>query len=198
MSPRPDVSEERKQQIIDAAITAFSRNGFHKTRMDDIAEESKISKGLLYWYFKSKEEITIAILDTLIGFELRNLKDLPSMDRTARERLELFMNHFIDDLGQMDRIRPILYEFYSLAMRQKSLQKYVAQVLQAYLDILIPIFQQGIERGEFLSIDPEKAALAAGAILEGTVLMWVFDPTRVKLKDQVETGVQLLLRGLEA
>lgn len=198
MSPRPDVSEERKQQIIDAAITAFARNGFHKTRMDDIAEESKISKGLLYWYFKSKEEITIAILDTLIGFELRNLKDLPSMDRTARERLELFMNHFIDDLSQMDRIRPILYEFYSLAMRQKSLQKYVAQVLQAYLDILIPIFQQGIERGEFLSIDPEKAALAAGAVLEGTVLMWVFDPTRVKLKDQVETGIQLLLRGLEA
>ena len=198
MSPRPDVSEERKQQIIDAAITAFARNGFHKTRMDDIAEESKISKGLLYWYFKSKEEITIAILDTLIGFELRNFKDLPSMDRTARERLELFMNHFIDDLSQMDRIRPILYEFYSLAMREKGLQKYVAQVLQAYLDILIPIFQQGIERGEFLSIDPEKAALAAGAILEGTVLMWVFDPTRVKLKEQVETGIQLLLRGLEA
>jgi hypothetical protein len=90
-----------------------------------------------------------------------------------------------------------MYEFYSLALRDKTLQKYTAHILRAYLDILTPIFQQGIDRSEFRSIDPEQAALATGAIFEGTVLLWVFDPTRVKLKDQVETGVQLLLRGLE-
>ena len=197
MSPRPDVREERKKQIIEAAISVFARNGFHKTRMDDIATESKISKGLLYWYFKSKDEITIAILDTLFGYELRNFKDLPTIEGTAHERLQLFMSRFIDDLEQMDRIRPIMYEFYSQAMRDKSLQKYAAHVLEAYLDILVPIFQQGIKHGEFRPIDPEQASLAVGAIFEGTVLMWIFDPQRVKLKDQVETGFQLLLRGLE-
>ncbi len=82
-------------------------------------------------------------------------------------------------------------------MRDKSLQKYTAHVLQVYLEILIPIFMQGIEQGEFRPIDPEQAALAAGAIYEGTILMWIFDPNRVKLKDQVKTGVHLLLRGLE-
>jgi len=56
MSPRPDVSEERKNQILDAAGKVFARLGFQKTRMDDIVEESGLSKGTLYWYFKSKDE----------------------------------------------------------------------------------------------------------------------------------------------
>ncbi len=197
MSPRPDVSEERKQQIIEAAISAFARNGFHKTRMEDIAEESKISKGLLYWYFKSKDEIIIAILDTLFGYELRNFKDLPTLDSTAHVRLQLFMDRFISNLDYMDRIRPIMYEVYSLAMRDKSVQKFIGHALQAYLDILIPIFQQGIERQEFRPIDPEQAALAVAAILEGTLLVWVYDPARVNLKEQVEAGFRLLIKGME-
>lgn len=198
MPPRPDVSEERKHQIIEAAISVFARRGFHKTRMDDIAEESKISKGLLYWYFKSKDEIIVGILDALFGFELGALKDLPTSDGTSRERLEIFMGHFIDELDSMERIRPIMYEFYSLAMRDKNLQKFLKHVLDGYLETLVPIFQQGVERSEFRPVDPLQAALAAGSILEGTVLIWVFDPDRVKLKQQVEFGIQLLLRGLEA
>lgn len=198
MPPRPDVSEERRRQIIEAAISVFARRGFHKTRMDDIAEESKISKGLLYWYFKSKDEIIVGILDALIGFELGDLKNLPASAGTARERLEIFMGHYIEELDSMERIRPIMYEFYSLAMRDKNLQKFLNHVLDGYLDTLVPIFQQGVERGEFRPIDPMQAALAAGAILEGTVLIWVFDPHRVKLKEQVEFGIQMLLKGLEA
>ena len=63
MSPRPDVSKLRKQQILDAAIKVFSRSGFEKARMDDIAEESGLSKGTLYWYFKNKDEIISNVLE---------------------------------------------------------------------------------------------------------------------------------------
>ena len=45
MSPRPDVSEERKTQIIDAATTVFAKFGFGKTRMDDIAQEFRFEQG---------------------------------------------------------------------------------------------------------------------------------------------------------
>jgi AcrR family transcriptional regulator len=67
MSPRPDVSEERRNQIIESAIKVFAREGFANTRMEDVATESGLSKGLLYWYFKSKEEIIIAIADLLFS-----------------------------------------------------------------------------------------------------------------------------------
>ena len=69
----PKVSEEhlaaRRRQILDAALVCFSRRGFHQTSMQAIFEESGLSPGAVYRYFKSKEEIVEAIaMETLGGF----------------------------------------------------------------------------------------------------------------------------------
>ena len=65
MSPRPDVTGERKIQILNAAEGVFTKKGFDDARMDDIAEETGLSKGTLYNYFKSKDDLIIAILDRI-------------------------------------------------------------------------------------------------------------------------------------
>jgi AcrR family transcriptional regulator len=57
MPPRPDVSAERHAQIIKAALACFSRKGYTNTTMDDIVAESGLSKGSLYWYFDSKDDL---------------------------------------------------------------------------------------------------------------------------------------------
>ncbi len=71
MSPRPDVSEERRTQILEAAMAVFARQGFDKARMDDIAQQARLSKGALYLYYKSKDAIISAILQLplLAGYE---------------------------------------------------------------------------------------------------------------------------------
>src|SRR5215218_4633149 len=57
---------EAREKIVDAAIIAFSIQGYDRTRMDDIAETAKLSKGTLYLYFKSKEELFYAISENSI------------------------------------------------------------------------------------------------------------------------------------
>jgi AcrR family transcriptional regulator len=69
MSPRPDVSEERRNQILEAAMAVFARQGFEQARMDDIAQQVGLSKGTLYLYFKSKDAIISAILQFFIAQE---------------------------------------------------------------------------------------------------------------------------------
>src|SRR5918992_5210095 len=69
----PKVSEEhlaaRRRQILDAALVCFSRSGFHRTSMQQIFEESGLSPGAVYRYFKSKDQIVEAIaMETLGGF----------------------------------------------------------------------------------------------------------------------------------
>jgi TetR/AcrR family transcriptional regulator, transcriptional repressor of aconitase len=69
----PKVSEDhleaRRRQILDAALTCFSRDGFHRTPMQAIFEESGLSPGAVYRYFKSKDDIVAAIAsETLAGF----------------------------------------------------------------------------------------------------------------------------------
>src|SRR5215470_20373145 len=81
MSPRPDVSEERKNQILEAALAVFARLGFQQTRMDDIAEKAGLSKGALYLYYKSKDAIIAALLKYFFTHEAKRLQALVEADR---------------------------------------------------------------------------------------------------------------------
>lgn len=61
--------EERRNQVVDAAVQCFSRDGFHQTTMDGICAEAAMSKGALYRYFSSKEDIVAAMYERSINQE---------------------------------------------------------------------------------------------------------------------------------
>ena len=61
MAARADRQADRRRQILDAAVKVFARNGFHRARVGDIAEEAGVAYGLVYHYFSSKE----ALLETI-------------------------------------------------------------------------------------------------------------------------------------
>lgn len=65
MSPRPDVSEEGRNQIPEAAITVFAQQGFDEARMDDVAQEAGLSKGALYLGYTSMDATIAAIMQLL-------------------------------------------------------------------------------------------------------------------------------------
>ena len=90
MSPKPNVSEERKEQITEAATKVFAEQGFDKARMDDIAAEAKLSKGTLYLYFKSKDAIIKHLLEKLFDREFAALQLIADEPRPASEKLMLF------------------------------------------------------------------------------------------------------------
>jgi AcrR family transcriptional regulator len=198
MSPRPDVSKERTQQILDAATSVFSRLGFHKASMDDIVEESGLSKGALYWYFKSKDDIIIAILDAIFARELAGVRALPDAPGTARERLLQLVGLIVAEIKAMKVLLPIFYEFYSLAFRNKTVQTALRHYLEAYMAALAPLIEQGIERGEFRAVDLRQTAFAMGAMIEGTLLLWVLAPDATDLDEQAEAGMTMLLDGIAA
>jgi len=197
MSPRPDVSQERKAQILEAAMTVFARLGFQKARMDDIVEETGLSKGALYWYFKSKDDIIIAILDSIFQRELADLQSLQDAEGTTEERLLEFTRRAVADFKRFSKLMPLAYEFYALAFRHKTVRQALKRYLRHYLEILTPLLQQGVDRGEFRAVAAHEAAIAAGAIFEGTLLLWVYDPDTVNYEKYMETGIRLLLDGLK-
>ncbi|WP_436519942.1 TetR/AcrR family transcriptional regulator [Actinoplanes sp. HUAS TT8] len=80
----PRVSEAhlaaRRQQILDAAVRCFVRNGFHQTSMQDVIKEADLSVGAFYRYFKSKNELIMAIAGTKISEITEVLDGLLAMD----------------------------------------------------------------------------------------------------------------------
>ena len=113
----PKVTEEhleaRRQQILEAAFSCFSRQGFHQTRMADICREAQLSPGTVYRYFRSKEEIievscqecqqrqdalveaakdgknTLEVLDQLIDYGFGMLED-PTVQTNTRVNVQLW------------------------------------------------------------------------------------------------------------
>ena len=198
MSPKPDVSAERKAQIINAAEDVFTQKGFDEARMDDIAEETGLSKGTLYLYFKSKDELIIAILDRIFQREFKALGTMDFSDSSATDAIWEFVDTVSKDVEIMLRLTPITFEFMGLAFRNKFVQKAFKSYFGRYMKILIPIIQHGINTGEFRQVDAYEVAIAAGAVMEGTILLWVYDKSMVDPEKHIRSGMKLLLEGVKA
>jgi AcrR family transcriptional regulator len=198
MTPKADVSEQRKNQIIEAAILVFTRLGFHKARMDDIVAETGLSKGALYWYFKSKEELIISILDRVFGAELEQMEAFSDPALPARQCLLNFMDFFITDLRSMQRLMPIISEFYALAFRNQTVRAVMQRFLNTFVARVEPIIQRGIDQGEFRSAEARQVAIAFGAQLDGTLLLWSYAPEMMDLETQLRAGADMMLRALDS
>jgi AcrR family transcriptional regulator len=198
LMPRPDVSGERRAQILDAASRVFARLGVYPARMDDIVRESGLSKGALYWYYKSKDEIVTAILGSLFEREFDSWRAALDTEGSSSERLIALVRHQVAELQRIPLYLPLAFEFYSRAFRSKPVRAALRSYLRQSFDILIPLIRQGVDRGEFRPVDPEEAAIAVGSLLEGTLLLWVYDPDTVDFGRHMETGLRLLLDGLQA
>jgi AcrR family transcriptional regulator len=197
MSPRQDVSDERKQQILDAAEEVFTHKGLDLARMDDIAEETGLSKGTLYLYFKSKDDLIIAILDRIFQNAFQQLEARQDNELSAAEAISQFSEEAIRDYKMMLRLMPVAYEFLALAFRNKTVKKALKQYFRHYMDVLVPIIQRGIDSGEFRQVNAQDVAIAAAAIYEGTILLWVYDSTLVDMERNIRSSVKFLLEGIQ-
>ena len=198
MSPRPDVSDERKDQILNAAEQVFTKKGLDQTRMEDIADQTGLSKGTLYLYFKSKDDLIIAILDRIFQGVFKQLDARKDNLLSASEAILQFTDEAIRDYKMMLRLLPIAYEFLALAFRNKTVQKALKEYFKFYMNALVPIIQRGIDSGEFRPVNAYDVAIAAGAIYEGTILLWVYDSNMVDMEKHIRSSIQFLLAGIQS
>jgi AcrR family transcriptional regulator len=176
----------------------FSRIGVDKARMDDIARETQLSKATLYLYFKSKQDLVVATLERMFSGAFDGLEEQPDVESDAAERIQQFTDDAIRGYRGMIRILPMVLEFLALTLRSRVFREVMKRYLRRYMKRLVPIVQSGIETGEFRAVDAEEVAIAAAAILEGTVLLWAYDRDLVDVERHIRSGMQLLLDGIRA
>lgn len=198
MSPRPNVSEQRKSQILQAAEEVFTKKGFDDARMDDIAQETGLSKGTLYLYFKSKDDVILAILDRMFRLEFRHLEGQNLDEGTATEAIGRVTDLIAKDMAGFLRLAPIVYSFLALAFRNRYVKRALKEYINRFISLLLPIIERGIASGEFRKVDAQEVAISAGAVMEGTLLLWVYDHDLVDPARHIRSGMNLLLEGVQA
>jgi TetR/AcrR family transcriptional regulator, repressor for uid operon len=151
---------EIREKIVGAAIIAFSVHGYDRTRMDDIAETAKLSKGTLYLYFKNKEEIFYAISEN----NIRELKEQLSVLFTKSEDLisdsQKFYVNFRKASGPSDKV---LLETIAESSRNRKLRDMLHRQRMKVLDVVTDYLRLQIRKG-FLRSDVDVNAIAAGLV----------------------------------
>ena len=84
---RQGSAEEKRRQILDAAVRVFARRGFHTSRVGDIAEEAGVAHGLLYHYFASKDEVLQTVFRENWSELLARFEQVEASDEPADEKL---------------------------------------------------------------------------------------------------------------
>lgn len=196
MSDREDLEQQRKKQILDAAERVFAERGFDKARMDDIVQESGLSKGALYWYYKSKDAIIRALLDRVFISEMQGADELVEAEGSASERLGLFAQFVVREYRRFEKLLPLAYEFIALAYRSKAVRETLVGYYEHYASLIARVVQQGVDRGEFKPCDPQATALSLIGMYEGIALLWFLDPKKIDWDRMGDRPLELFLAGL--
>jgi AcrR family transcriptional regulator len=193
---RPDVSEERRPQIVDAAIQVFIRKGYRNATMPDVAREAGLSVGGVYWYFNSKDEIVAAILERLFEKDFGAFSAFLQAETPAAERLHALADGYAQSFQEWAWLNAIGIEFYGEATYNDKVGSVIRRYLQRYRTALVTLIEHGIQRGEFRRVDPTDAANALLGMEEGLALLLVADPDGIRWQESFKIGVELMIAGL--
>ncbi len=172
MSPRPD-PQERRQEILDAAMRCFARTGYHKTSMDDIVAESGLSKGTLYWYFKSKRDLFFALFDDILNKMLEPLPALIEIDASVVERLRLLGKGTTEAILHSTDLTAFPINFMMETLLDEAISGHYVDMLQQFADIVEALLKEGVANGELKEMDTYSTTWGMMAMLDGIVLYYL-------------------------
>lgn len=170
--PRPDVSDERIPQILNAAAEIFSAHGIDGASMAQVAAAAEVSKATIYHYFASKEELVTALVRRLFAADAPALAQLTATEAPAAERLHNYATGLVTLLERNRALYSIFAEFRAVATRDPAIQAVMGDYFARYVAAFTRIIQQGQMRGELHArVAAHEAALALVALIEGCILV---------------------------
>jgi AcrR family transcriptional regulator len=187
------IRDERKEQIIQAAIKIFSRRGIVGTKMSMIAAEAGISHGLVYHYFKTKDELLTMLIQGAIEASISSIEGLHHIPGSPIDKIRRMTKHILDK-GNAPFFMLIYQTNHSDSVPEKVKQLIQQYPLHAYIDRLLPIFRDGQQAGEIVEGDLEELVGNYFTILSGVMVLGEGEGYRIPEVDFVMRTITKLSR----
>ncbi|TCZ75492.1 TetR/AcrR family transcriptional regulator [Paenibacillus albiflavus] len=164
------VRDERKEQIMRAALKVFAERGIEGSKISMIAAEAGVSQGLFYHYFKSKDEAVITLVQIALEASYSATKSLQDMPISSLEKIRFLTQSIIEDGGK----------YYFLLIHQARISEdlpdqikvfFSQYSMKAYVDLMMPIFEEGQREGVIAAGDLEKLISSYFSILSGVMVV---------------------------
>ncbi len=190
-------NSDKYQRILDAAVAVFAEKGFFVSRVSDIADRASVADGTVYLYFKNKDEILAAAINTAFdGFMKTARTELEKLP-TPSDRLRRLAYLHLEALGS-NRNMAVVFQM-ELRQSTRFLSEFSHQHLVEYFNLVRQAICDGKASGELRADLPEKIAANCffGAIDE-MVTSWVLSEKDYPLAHVAEPVLDILLSGMRA
>lgn len=197
--------ENRKNSILKAARKLFFERGFKSVTVDLIAAKAEVSKGSIYLYFDSKEEIYTQILISANIEHHKEVENFIKQDGTASELLVTFARDYVNFFLDNNELFRILMTFMLHADNMNLTEEQNTQLIHTTnenIRTISEILQKGVDAGEFVSnIDSRQVQNAIWGLLNGVVSLYMFTGAPEKRSERIHTTVRdslnVLIKGMK-
>jgi TetR/AcrR family transcriptional regulator, fatty acid metabolism regulator protein len=186
---------DKPQQIIEAAIRVFARNGYYNSRVSDIAREAGIASGTIYLYFRTKEEILVTLFrEKMAAFVAHLRREIAGETDPVAKIRRLVELHFT-----VLEESPALAEVVQVELRQghKFFRGASAHEVSAYFELIGSVLEEGVAAGRFHTDLPVKVATKVlfGA-MDQMATSWVLGKRSYRLVETAEAVATIFLKGV--
>jgi TetR/AcrR family transcriptional regulator, fatty acid metabolism regulator protein len=190
---------DKRRNILDAAITVFARQGFHSTRVSDIADEAGVAYGLVYHYFDSKDEVLNELFTERWSLLLTAIEEADASTESPRSKLAAVAAFIVDSYQHNPELMKVIIVEVTRAANSFG-RTHLPEIRRAY-DSITKIVADGQEKGAFRrDIDPAFASMSFYGAIEQLLSGWIFEviPASSADYDQAkELVVATICDGLE-
>jgi AcrR family transcriptional regulator len=188
------MAKDKKERILETATDIFSRFGIRKSTMDEIAQKVRVGKSTLYHYFKSKEDIFLAVVKREAETLKENLrkeigKDMSPMDK-FRAYAKARMKYLKELINYYNTLTDVYMEIYPFT---KEIQK---DFEHFELDSLDSIFREGIEKGVFEIKNSTIAAQMVMIAFKGFEYLYFIKEQLSDVESELDTLIDIFFTGI--
>jgi AcrR family transcriptional regulator len=149
----PEQREAQRQQILLAAAKTFARKGYEAATMDDIAREMGLSKGILYYQFRSKQDLIVAARVEASGKALERLEEIAAGEGGPAERMAAALRDLVGD-NFRELSRHVILIPTAIGLDEDRAEQ-IRGIERRYEQVLIELFEAGVASGDFVPGDPQ-------------------------------------------
>jgi AcrR family transcriptional regulator len=191
--------EDRPQEITEAALAAFAEKGYAATRVDEVAKRAGVSKGLLYLYFKTKEDLFKAVIRSFVVPRIEALTTIVDSSEMSAE--DFLRGPFFDFVKTVPGSPISILIRLMIAEGPKHpdlLQFYWDNVVSRGLDAITEVLERGVQQGEFRrSVVNDLPHLFAMPVLFSVVFKLLFEKECPDTDKLIATQLDLLIAHMK-
>ena len=187
--------DDKRDRIMNAAITTFAQNGYHQATMAAVAREAGVAAGTIYLYFKSKDDLLISIFEEKVQGFIDGFHNQLAQEESAEIKLRKLVQLHLLEMQN----RPNLAAVFQLELRQSRhfMSAYPKADLKGYFDLIGEIIEEGQQQKLFrkdLYVSAIKRAFFGA--MDETVTSWLLAGRNYDLTQMADPLADLFIRGL--